>query len=234
MNTDNNGLHYFDETSKGKEIIFSTTNIKKNKKDKNHFYELLTLKDYLIKYSEKELNKEDFFNMLKHFSQFKPLLSDLPIAYYKEQESMKGIIIPYYKDSISLCQIVNNQSIHNLKKYYFHTDDELHNLYLLLIDILNILEELQDNGISYLDSNPSNFLLKDNQIKLIDFDPTYLRYESNKNNIRAVLSRYDDLVYNIHINLGLDNLPIYSAHNYKVMRKHLTKLENKIRKKVYK
>ncbi len=233
MKIDNLGIPYFNESDKGNELFFYSIRTSNKKATKSKFYELLALKEYLIKYSQINLNKEEYLTMLSIFKgmQSKITLTDFPIGYYEEQGSLKGTIIPYYKNSISLLEITENKTLKDLKKYYHHDNDKLHNLYLLLNDILNILEELQDNSIGYVDSNPTNFLIKENQIKLIDFDPKYLLYESNNKNINAVLTRFDDLVYYLHLNFKIADLPIYKAKNFKTMRKHLVKLENKMRKR---
>lgn len=235
MNIDSRRLLYFNELSKGKEIIFPNTQTKKNQNDKSKFYELLKYEKYLIKYSLNELKCEDIFTMLTIFSELKDkiILTNLPIGYFQEKELLKGTIVPYYRDSISLYQITKDKNLNELINYYYHDDNKLHNLYLLFNDILDILEELQNNGISYFDSNPGNFILKDNQVKLIDFDPKYLKYGITNENIKETLSRFDDLLFHTHLNLRLDNLSIYKAKDFQTMRKHLIKLENKIRKKYY-
>ena len=233
MNTDRFGLYYFDENSKGNEIIFPPSLTKKDKESKSKFYELLTIKNYLIKYSQNELNYKEIYKMLKLFleSQSNITLTDLPIAYYQENTKLKGTIIPYYQNSISLYRIINNNNLKYLQNYYHHDNDKLHNLYLLLNDILNILEELANNNIIYLDTNISNFVIKNNQIKLIDFEPQYIKYETNNANIKRLLSSFDDLLYAICSKLKLDNLAIYNSKSFKNTRNYLIKVENKIRKK---
>ena len=233
MNIDRFGLYYFDELSKGNEITFPPSLTKKDTKNKSKFYELLTIKNYLIKYSKKELNYKEIYKMLKLFLEAQSIitLTDLPIAYYQEKERLKGIIVPYYQNSISLYQIIKNNSLNDLHKYYHHDNDKTHNLYLLLNDILNILEELTNNNIIYLDTNASNFIIENNQIKLIDFEPQYLKYESNFENIKRLLSSFDDLLYTICLNLKLGNLAIHNSKDFKNMRNYLIKLENKVRKK---
>ena len=233
MKIDSLGIPYFNKEDKGKELFFYSIRTSNKKATKSKFYELLALKDYLIKYPQVSLNKEEYLTMLKLFQdlQTKITLTDFPIGYYEEKDIFKGTIVPYYKDSISLLEITESNTLKELKKYYHHDNDKLHNLYLLLNEILNVLEELQENGLSYIDSNPSNFLIKDNQIKLIDFDPKYLLYGLNKKNINATLERFDDLVFYLHQNFKLANLTIYKAKNFDVMRKHLVKLENKMRKR---
>ena len=232
MKIDNHGLYYFNELDKGKKLVFPTT-INSKKNTKVSFYELLTLKNYIIKCSNKELNHEEYFKMLNIFKdiQNKITLSDLPIGYYQEKGILRGTVIPYYKNSTSLMDISQSKNINKLTSYYHHDDDNLHNLYLLLNDILNILEELQSNNVNYIDSNPSNFLIKDNEVKLIDFDPKYLKYGQDKKSINATLTRFDDLVYSLHLDFRIASLPIYKAKNFNVMRKHLAKLENKMRKR---
>ena len=229
MNTDNYGLTYFSESDKGQEITFSTTDSTKNK---SKFYELTLLKDYIIKYSQKELNQEEAIKMLQLFksSQSKINLTDLPISYYQEYSSIKGIIVPYYQNSISLQRIIEN-GIKNISNYYHHDNNPIHNLYLLTNEILDILEELQNNNIIYLDNNASNFIIKDNQIKLIDFEPQYLKYETNNKNIKRLLKSFDDLLYTIYSNLKLDDLVIHNSKDFKNMRKYLLKIENSMHKK---
>ena len=207
MKTDNLGIPYFDESDKGEQIFCTLPKSRYKKTTNSYFCKLLTLKDYIIKYSKNEINKDDYLQMLKIFQETKNeiTLTDFPIGYYEEEGILKGTIIPYYQDSISLLQTTENRNLADLKKYYYHDDDDLHNLYVLLNNILDILEELQNNNISYLDSNPSNFLIKDNQIKLIDFDPKYIKYGINKQNISDLLSRFDDLIFFLHLNLNLDN-----------------------------
>ena len=233
MKIDDFGIPYFNESDKGKQIFHTLPKSRYKKTTNSYFYELLTLKDYIIKYSKKEIPKDEYLNMLKIFKDTKEkiTLTDFPIGYYEEGNIFKGTIIPYYPNSISLLQTTENRTLADLKKHYYHDDDNLHNLYVLLNNILDILEELQNNGISYLDSNPSNFLIKDNKIKLIDFEPKYLYYGLNNKNICATLLRFDDLVFFLHLNFKLDDLAIHQAKNFKAMRKHLVKLENKMRKK---
>lgn len=233
MKIDDLGIPYFNKSDKGEQIFCTLPKSRYKKTTNSYFYKLLTLKDYIIKYSKKEISKDEYLNMLKVFQDVKEniTLTDFPIGYYEEESILKGTIIPYYQDSISLLQTTENKSLADLKKYYYHDDDDLHNLYVLLNNILDILEELQNNGISYIDSNPSNFLIKDNQIKLIDFDPKYLYYGLNNKNICATLLRFDDLIFFLHLNFKLDNLAIHQSKNFKAMRKHLVKLENKMRKK---
>ena len=234
MNIDNNNLIFFDKTSKGQEIKFENTQAKKPKQEKSKFYEVLEHPEYIIKYSQKKLKDYDIYKMLTIFSKLKEKITstDLPIAHYQEDNILKGIVVPYYNDSVSLYQITSTKNLNELTKYYHHDDDKLHNLYLLLNDALNILEELQNNNICYIDSNPGNFILKDNQVKLIDFEPNYLKYGLTNENIKILLERYDDLICNSHLYFQLDNLPIYKAKNFKIMRNHLIKLENKTRKRI--
>ena len=234
MKIDYIGLTSFNELDKKKQIFFKNPITKSEKVVKSDFYNLATLDNYIIKIPHKKLNKEDYLTMLKIFNELKDkiTLTDFPIGYYEEDEILKGTVIPYYKNSVALLDIVESKSLDVLKKYYYHNDDKLHNLYILLNEILTILEELQNNNISYIDSNPSNIIIKDNQVKLIDFEPQYLRYGSNNQNIKTTLYRFDDLVYCLHSDFKLDNLVIYQAKNFTTMRKHLVKLENKIRKKI--
>ena len=235
MNIDNEGLLYYDESDKGKEILFKNDAKKRIPNDVSKFYQLLQNSDLIIKYSINNLDNEKVRYMLRRFLELKNKvqLTDLPTSYYVEDGIMHGTVIHYYQDAPSLDSIFRTHQLGELKKYYMHDDDNIHNLFMLLSDIISIIEELKDNEILYIDSNPGNFVLFNNQAKLIDFDPSYnrIRYGNDKHDIREVLKGIEELVFLANKRFGLYDLYVSRIKSFDAMRKHLVKVENKVRKR---
>ena len=232
MKVDNNGIFYYDETSRGNEVIFNSVPKRKEGLEPSKFYELIDNPNLLIKYAVTHFDDEKIRYMLKRFIllQSKINKTDLPTSYYMENGMMQGTVVPYYKDCKSLYTISETNSLEELMKYYKHDDDYIHNLFILLSDILDITEELADNGIYYYDNHPGNFVFKDNEVQLIDFDPAHIKYEVDKKGYRKMLENYDQLVFLLNKRFELADLCVYYPKNIKGMRKHLIKIENKIRR----
>ncbi|MBP5683830.1 MAG: hypothetical protein J6X02_01060 [Bacilli bacterium] len=234
MNIDKNGLIYYTQHDKGEEIIFEKDINKKNPDEISRFYKLNNHPELIIKYAIKNFDNEKVRYMLRTFMELQKrvYLTKLPTSYYMEDGIMKGTIIPYYDKGISLNTVSLTKKIDELMKYYYHDEDILHNLFILFSDIMDILEELVDNNVIYFDTNPGNFVLINNRIQLIDFDPEYDRivYEVNKKNIVKMLIEFDRLVFLVTKRFGIADLCYYNPRNIQSYRKHLVKIENKIRK----
>lgn len=197
------------------------------------FYELSSTNDYIIKMYPSGAKGRQIRIMLENFREIASniLFTDLPIGYYQEYNHIKGLIIPYYKNAPSLSQIIMEGDINELGKYYYHSDNNVHNLTILFLDILRIIEELYENDIYYTDVHPGNFVLYNNKVKLIDFDPQYVhcRERFDKNSMKSILHNYENLLYKLNKGL-LDNiLCVYRANNFNNMREYVKKLEKKIR-----
>jgi len=233
---DNNGILYFTEKSKDKEIIFGMRPQKKNKEDKSLFYEFIGDDNLIIKcYSEKsDIDQVDLYEMILLFNRLKDKIlgTDLPNIYYAENNQINGLIVPYYKNGISLYQLTESHSLSTLKEHYNHDDDKIHNLYVLCFDILDKLEELADNNIMYYDINPSNLILINNQVQIIDFDNRYIKYNLTIENIKIILKNYEQLFYILNKKFKLIELPIYYPKSFDNMRKYIKKTENKVRKRI--
>ena len=143
MMKDSNGLSYLTEENKGEEILFTKHPKKEGNNDNSLFYKVIGNEDLIIKYSLKEFNQLKLYEMLIKFQEIKDKIigTDLPTSYYVENNELRGTIVPYYKNSISLYQSAKNQSLYTLQEYYKHDDDKIHNLYLLCFDILDKLEK---------------------------------------------------------------------------------------------
>ncbi len=235
MNVDNSGLFYYDENSCGKEISFIKDNRKVNQYAVSRFYELLGNNEQIIKCPKFNFDSDKVRNMLEHFIVLakKVKLTDLPTSYYMEKDKLKGTVIPYYKDAPSLYNIMDTNRLSTLMNYYKKDDDKIHNLFILFNDVLDIIEELKDNDIMYYDINPGNFVIQNNKIQLIDFDPELERieYSINRKNFLILMQRVEYFVYFVIKGFNMDDMPVYRPRSFKSMRKRLIKEENKLRKR---
>ena len=228
MNIDNKGLYYFDEKSIGKEIVFSLGKLE----IKSKFYEIIDNPFLIIKKSD-NINEDELLSMLLRFKDLYEHIekTDLPVNYYKEKGIIKGQVIPYYEDSINLYNISKTKELDNLMNVYKKDDDKVHNLFLLYNDIVDIMEELYENGIYYYDSNSTNFVFKDNKVHLIDFDPKYVFFNKSKRRLIQTLAGIDDLVDRMNGRFLSHDEFIYMPRSFNGLRKHLVKIENRVRKK---
>ena len=229
MKIDNNGFSYYDETSKGELVTFSNIH---DIEIKNNFFKLLDNPKYIIKKSD-DLNVDRLFMMLTRFNEVKDVIkkTDLPVSYYMENNNIVGTVIPYYPDTTPLYSISKTRKISQLLEEYKHDEDCIRNVFCLYNDILDIFQELLDNGIFYYDSNSTNFVFSDNEVRLIDFDPKRIMYDANHKEYKTVI----DGLYAL-INLMTERFfkyeeILYFPRNIEGMRKHLVKLENKVRKR---
>ena len=75
-------------------------------------------------------------------------------------------MIPYYYRPFSLGS-------------YLYINKNL-NEYDVFLKVLNIIKELYDNGIIYVDIKSDNIVIKDNIFHLIDFDERYVKFRDSK------------------------------------------------------
>jgi len=112
-------------------------------------------------------------------------LSKFPTGVVTLEGRIIGQEIPYFENSITLLEYSKMKNV-NLNPI---------NLY---IKILDILKELLDNGIVYLDIHPKNFMIDmkslNKEVKIIDFDSTYVKFEDNKRLIRQQLYNYRKMI----------------------------------------
>lgn len=106
-------------------------------------------------------------------------LTDFPTGIVTIENFVIGQEIPFYKNSKNLSEIIHLKNHKEIIKYY--------------INIINILEELYNNGIIYSDVHAKNFMIYscNNLLKLIDFDSKYLSIDNEKKHI------YKDMVVNL-------------------------------------
>lgn len=227
---DNNGLLYFDESSRGEEICF---NIPRNSEKKSIFYKFKDDPDYIIKKSLISINEEELLYMLSKFNEIIDMVhkTKLPTMYYKENDITSGSIVYHFEEAKTLYEISKSKKLDKLMEVYKKDDDELHNLFILHNEMLDILEELYDNGVCYFDSNSTNFVFKDNNVHLIDFDPKYIYYGQKKKYLLQTLLSFDGLIDKIDNRLINYDEYLYFPVSFNGFRKHLVKIENRVRKR---
>jgi len=77
--------------------------------------------------------------------------------------------------------------------------------------VLDILNEMYDNGIIYLDNHPKNFMVDPSAIvssvDVIDFDETYVKFDDDSETLRKQLfDNYKVAVDRLNMICGIDTL----------------------------
>ena len=172
--------------------------------------------------------------MLENFRVIQKNIEDIdfPIGYYLEDNYARGQIIKYYKNSPSLFHLIKEKDINILDKYYYHDDDSIHNLYMILLDILNLIEELFENGVYYTDIHSGNFVINNNNIKLIDFDYNYIYFKNSTDMklLDILLWNYSRLFFSINKSYNLGDFALDECHDFKYMKKYVKSMENYVRR----
>ena len=178
---------------------------------KRGFFKIEGIDDYIIKDST-------MYPLLFNGIRNRKLLSDLvskidllpdigfPIGYYQSRGRMKGTIIPYYDNAIPLRKMIYLFKFEELKDYYYRDNDDIYNLISLLLDILNLISRMYDNNVSYLDIHSGNFLIYNNDIKVIDFDYDYVFFNQNMKYYHTIMRNYSMLVETICRRFGFKEI----------------------------
>ena len=218
---DNNGFLYIDNFNCKRKLDYCDNPFYY----KSYFLKIDSTDDYIVKCHLNRLNKREIYRMLYTFYNIggNDLCNiDFPIGYYKENNKLRGLIVPNYNKAPSIRNVVEND---NLSEFYSHSMSNKDNVLLLLSDILKILEDLYNYGIIYTDINPGNFLIYQNEVKIIDFDPQYLfKTNKDKNNhyLKMLLYNYKTLVHYVCRRLGMNYYGINNIDDesfYSVKRK---------------
>ena len=200
LRLDRKGLCYLEAGDVScKEIVFRHHN-NKPYEYQAHFYTIDGTDNYIIKdctmypllFNRKRNLKllKELINRQKYFTNI-----DFPIAYYKSYQMLKGIVIPYYKDSLSLYELLYFSSFSQLKEHYNHESNEIDNLISLLLDILELISTMYYKGMCYVDINSSNFVFYKNNVKVIDFEPSRIYFKDRDDwYLKRILSNYELLV----------------------------------------
>ena len=198
------------EDVKLKEFTFNE--ILSNHRKRRKFYYIDGVDDYVIKDTSKLpllFNGTRTKMILKNFqiNQDKFNDVDFPVAYFTDKEKIVGTVVPFYKDAKSIKELANIYSFEDLKRFYNHEDDEVKNLIEMCLDILELIKHMYDEDIVYRDISSGNFIVYNNTVKVIDFEPEYVHFTKYKKKYYDVLlSNYNILVNYIWRHYGFKNM----------------------------
>ena len=229
---DPNGLFYINSEDVNIEE-FSFNEITNSYRKRRKFYYIDGIEDYVIKDTSKLpllFNGTRTKMILKNFqiNQDKFNDVDFPVAYFVDKTKIVGTVVPFYKGAKSIKELTNLYSFSDLKKYYNHEDDEEENLIEMCLDILKIIKHLYDEDIVYRDISSGNFVVYNNDVKIIDFEPEYVHFIKNKKKYHDILlSNYNILVNYILRHYKFNDLEYYNPgenfYEAEVRVKHLIK-----------
>ena len=209
LKVDRSGLSYLDANDIKIEP-FRFVEIGKKVEDKRTFYKVEGINDYIIKDTTMIpflFNRSVNRNLLRKLVNKQKELPEIgfPIGYYSCHGKMNGTIIPYYPESLSIRKFIYLYDFENLKEYYNHDSDDIDNLIRLLLEILEIVRKMKDKQVYYTDINTGNFVIHNNEVKVIDFDPGYVLFENN-DCCERILKNYAILVERVCHKLGFENV----------------------------
>lgn len=200
------------------------------------FYILSSLKNYLLKIKNGNCDAMLMHQvyLLKKLSPFKDLFSycDFPNGYVVDNKEIVGMILPNYSsESVSFQNTCIKYSLNELKNYLLRDDDDIHNLFMIYLEILTMVEKMYDNGLLYYDINEGNFIFDNNKIKIIDFDFERIGFVKTKSNLNGLLTNYLDMVNRVNGEYSLSKISSnISKTSFSSVRNKIIKLENTVRK----
>ena len=209
LKQDKNNIWYIDNNDKLDELFL--VDINKPYKERKKFYKIDGIDNYIIRDCT---DYPHFLNGSKNYKLIKKLVAKqeelpdigFPIGYYKKNDVIKGTIIPYYKDAISLrkiCYLYKNE----LNTFYNHSDNGEENFICLLLDILELLNRMYNKEVMYVDIHYGNFLIWNNDVKVIDFEPGYVYFSDKlKWHYESILRNYSLLVGELCRRFGYKNI----------------------------
>ena len=229
---DKNGLYYLDPKTKIEEIFINDFN--KNSNNRVSFYKIDGIDNYIIK--DCTLYPY-FFNRLRNMNLLKELVKrqdqfdniDFPVAYYERLKMLKGIVIPYYEEAITVRKLITFHYFGDLINYYCHDSNEMDNFICMLLDILTLIRIMYEKGIHYIDPNPGNFLVYNNIMKVIDFEPNYVFFDKNYDkHMQSTLRRFGEMVNYILLRFGFKNVVFYVGRDFSNTEKNILELRKRL------
>jgi hypothetical protein len=168
---------------------------------------------YVIKYDKNGYNcNEISIQILLGKTGIAPKIYEVWRCLNKDRKTRHSITV-MEKCDISLMDILKSRNTCQLYKNKYGEDI----VGKLFINLINILREINDAGIYHNDNHLDNFMLKDDQIKIIDFGQSCIRQTCSAN-----MSDIDNLVSNtftvenisklIHSECGYEFLDLLSNY----------------------
>lgn len=202
--------------------------------ERKPFYEIEGMDNILVKDSSEY---PFFFNHTRNRNLIEKLYKkqeeipevDFTLGYLKGFTMMKGILVPYYKGGISVQRLATSYSFRDIKNYYNHESNEMDNLFSILLDILHLLIIMYNKGVYYTDANSGNFIIYNNEIKVIDFEPEFVFFSDNSGkHLNKSLKKYTELVNAIFKRYGLNNLVFTQQEDYYKTEEKVLELRKRI------
>lgn len=121
-------------------------------------------------------------------------LTEFPTGIITIENKVIGQETPYYKDYVPIISAFKGNKILQLPTEYY-------------IKVLNILRELYQNGIIYSDVHGKNFLVGPDgkDVKIIDFDSTFLEFGQKKTGLYFnLVNNLKLLIYELNMAIGVN------------------------------
>lgn len=142
-------------------------------------------------------------------------LTDFPKGLVTCEGNIIGQIIPYYPNSETIFSYAKRTKNVNVVKYYKK-----------IIDIIN---ELYINGIIYCDAHAKNFLLVNNNIKLIDFDLSLIDFENRGYMYKSMINTLINMLNTLNSVIGVDYfVDIKFVRDLQDLEKSVNEMEKKL------
>lgn len=165
-------------------------------------------------------HKDDKFVNSLLLKQNKIKLTEFPTGIVTLDNYVIGQEIPYYEDYETIKSLFERNGLSQLPTYYY-------------LKMYMIIKELYDNGIIYSDTHGENFLIKENDIKLIDFDENEVSIDDNKKYLNDVaLSHIKSMYKNLSNILAFQlNENFFKTNNIKEIGESLEEMHHELIKK---
>lgn len=217
-----------------KEFDNKSYKTKQNLSPKMSFYLLPSTDDYILKLNPCiDKNDNGLYGLVyKLLEKQKDCPNiDFPIGITLNDLDVVGQIIKYYRNAKSIKNICICEDLSSLQKYIIRDEDTLHNLFMVYLEILDILEEMFESDISYFDVNGGNFVIYNNQVKIIDFEPEYISFQKEKYNEHIIIHNYLETLGQLIRALGINEYHdcLMNDKEFKKIKLELNKFENRIR-----
>ena len=231
---DKNGLYYIDNESLLTPFSFNELVIPQS--FRRTFYKIEGNDNYIVKDNSQrpllfnELRNKKMLLRLNKKQVYCPDI-DFPIGYFLHNNKITGTIIPFYQDALSLRKLFYLHDMGELDKYYKHDDNYYMNITFLCLDILKLIEELVSQKIFYSDIHSGNFLLYNNEVKIIDFDPEFIHFDKKKDwYYKEVLRNFGFLIHAIWVKLGYYNVSFDLGEDFLDAKEKIKSIGNHYRR----
>lgn len=117
-------------------------------------------------------------------------LTDFPSGIVTCDDNIIGQIIPYYPNSETIFNYAKRTNNINIVRYYRK--------------IISIIDELYKNCIIYVDAHAKNFVIVNNDIKLIDFDYSLINFDNSKFSYDNMISTLCNMINILNSLIGME------------------------------